>query len=191
MDSRRNRRVEGCKKPKESGKGKYTVGKQKGRCAMDTAGPVHYIYFTPAGPVTIEARAEAITRVELGKKPLCGTFRPNALTNLAATEIQEYLAGKRRAFTVPYRLCGSAFQLKVWKGLSGIDYAQTTTAAELARAIGHPGAHRAVGAAVRANQLSIIIPDHRLVRADGRPWGEGGKARVRQALLKLEQAPRR
>lgn len=155
---------------------------------MDSAKTVHYTYFTPAGPVTIEARADAITRVAIGRQQLSGLCAPNALTNLAATQIQEYLAGKRRDFTLPYRLSGSAFQQKVCEALIAVPYARTTTAADVARAIGHAGANRAVGAAVRANSLAIIVPDHRLVRANGGAWGEGKQARIRSALLKLEQA---
>lgn len=154
---------------------------------MDTTGPVHYIYFTPAGPVSIEARPDVLTRVVLGRQTLSGPCRPNALTNSAATQIQEYLAGKRKRFELAYRASGSLFQRKVWEALANIPYAHTATAAEVARAIGHAGANRAVGAAARANPLAIIVPDHRLVRADGSAWGDGKQARVRTALLRLER----
>lgn len=154
---------------------------------MDTTGPVHYTYYTPAGPVTIEARPDALTRVVLGRHALSGPYRPSALTNLAATQIQEYLVGRRGIFEIAYRAYGSSFQKKVWEALANVPYAHAITAGELAREIGHEGANRAVGVAVRANPLAIIVPDHRLVRADGGAWGDGKQARVRAALLKLER----
>ncbi len=150
--------------------------------------PVHYSYYTPAGTITIEARGGDVTKVALGKASLAGAFKPNAATNQAATQLQEYFARRRRAFTFGFAMNGSAFQNLVWAALAEVPYGQTVTAAQLARAIGHDGAHRAVGAAVRANPLAIVIPAHRLVRASGQPWGEGKPARIRAALLAFEQA---
>lgn len=146
----------------------------------------HYTYFTPAGPITIEARPDAVTHIALGRVALSGSCQPTTLTNIAATQLQEYLAGKRTAFDFPRRATGTAFQQAVWKALEGVPYGQAATAAEVAESIGHAGAHRAVGSAVRANPLAIVVPGHRLVRANGDPWGEGKPARLRAAILKME-----
>ncbi len=146
----------------------------------------HYTYFTPAGPITIEARGEAISKVVLGRVTLGGPCKPSPLTNQAATQVQEYLAGKRNSFSLPYRANGSSFQQAVWDALERVPYGQTVTAAELAERIGHAGAHRAVGSAVRLNPLAIIVPSHRLVRTNGQPWGDGKPARLRAAILKME-----
>ena len=100
----------------------------------------------------------------------------------------EYLAGKRTSFSLPLSPCGTAFQQQVWEAVADIPYGQTATAADIACRIGHAGAHRAVGAAARACPFAIAVPLHRLVRANGQPWGEGKPARVRGALLKLEQS---
>ena len=154
---------------------------------MKAESPTYYCYFTPAGPVTIAANGFAITRVVLGRAQLTGDFEPSKLTNLAATQIQQYLAGKRTRFSLPLAASGTAFQRQVWKALSEVPYAQTATAADIAERIGHAGAHRAVGGAVRANPFAIVVPCHRLVRANGQAWGEGKPARLRAALLKFEQ----
>ncbi len=82
---------------------------------------------------------------------------------------------------------GTTFQLKVWQSLRGIKAGDTTTYADIAQSIGHAKAYRAVGSAVGANPLSIIIPCHRVVRSDGNlggyHWGIARKSR----LLALER----
>lgn len=154
---------------------------------MQQSSSTYYTYYTPAGPITIAANGRAITRIALGKAALAGTCAPSELTNHAATQIQEYLAGKRTTFNLPLAELGTPFQQQVWKALADVPYAQTVTAADLASRIGHAGAHRAVGGAVRANPFALVVPAHRLVRANGQPWGEGKPARIRAALLKFEQ----
>ena len=136
---------------------------------MDGDRPTYYSYFTPAGPITVAANGRAITRIALGKAPLAGVCAPSELTNKAATQVQEYLAGKRTSFSLPLSPCGTPFQQQVWNAVADIPYAQTATAADIACRIGHAGAHRAVGAATRACPFAIAVPLHRLVRANGQP----------------------
>ena len=88
---------------------------------------------------------------------------------------------------IRYAIAESLPEAAVRKALADVPYAQTVTAADLASRIGHAGAHRAVGGAVRANPFALVVPTHRLVRANGQPWGEGKPARVRAALLRFEQ----
>lgn len=154
---------------------------------MQQSRQTYYSYFTPAGPVTVACQARAITRIALGRVELEGTHAPSSLANKAATQIQEYLAGKRTRFSLPLAACGTPFQQQVWAALADIPYGQTATAADVAQRIGHPGAHRAIGGAVRACPFALVVPAHRLVRASGQPWGEGKDARLRAALLKFEQ----
>ena len=154
---------------------------------MQQSSSTYYTYFTPAGPITVAANGRAITRIALGKTVLAGTYAPSELTNQAATQIQEYFAGKRTTFSLPLAESGTSFQQQVWQALADIPYAQTATAADIAGRIGHAGAHRAVGSAVRANPFAIVVPAHRLTRANGQPWGEGKPARIRAALLRFEQ----
>lgn len=154
---------------------------------MQQSSLTFYSYFTPAGPITVACQARAITCIVLGRVELAGTRASSSLANKAATQIQEYLAGKRTRFSLPLATCGSPFQQQVWAALADIPYGQTATAADIAQRIGRPGAHRAVGSAVRACPFALVVPAHRLVRANGQPWGEGKDARLRAALLKFEQ----
>ena len=155
---------------------------------MQHSSPTYYSYFTPAGPITVACDGHAITRVALGRTEFTGMCAPTSLANKTATQIQEYLAGKRTAFSLPLATCGTAFQRQVWDALAAIPYGQTATAADIAQRIGHAGAHRAVGSAVRACPFALVVPTHRLVRANGQPWGDGKPARIRAALFELEQA---
>ncbi|MCI2242704.1 methylated-DNA--[protein]-cysteine S-methyltransferase [Adlercreutzia faecimuris] len=147
----------------------------------------HYLYRTPYGPVTIGATRRAVTAVVLGEAALPGPCRPTDLTNRCATELMEYLAGKRRAFSVPVAPAGTDFQQRVWRALRAIPYGQTRTAADIAAAIGSPASYRLVGAAVRANPAAVLVPCHRVVGAGGRTPGAGRAARMREACLKLER----
>ena len=155
---------------------------------MQHSSPTYYSYFTPAGPITVACDGRTITRVALGRCELAGTRAPSGTASKAATQIQEYLAGKRTSFSLPLAACGTSFQQQVWNALAEVPYGQTATAADIAQRIGHAGAHRAVGGAVRACPFALVVPTHRLVRANGQPWGEGKSARLRAALLKFERA---
>jgi AraC family transcriptional regulator of adaptative response/methylated-DNA-[protein]-cysteine methyltransferase len=87
-----------------------------------------------------------------------------------------------RAPTLKLVLRGSPFQLKVWQGLQEIPLGQVRTYGELAEALGHPGAARAVGTALAANQLAYVVPCHRVIRASGDTgqyrWGAERKAQM-------------
>ena len=83
---------------------------------MDGDRPTYYSYFTPHGPITVAANGRAITRIALGKAPLAGVCAPSELTNKAATQVQEYLAGKRTSFSLPLSPCGTPFQQQVERG---------------------------------------------------------------------------
>lgn len=155
--------------------------------ARKGAGAAFFPYNTPHGPLTIGCDGNAITAVALGETRLNGERKPNALTNDAATQILEYLAGKRRAFDLELAPAGSPFQWEVWRAVEGIPYGTSLTCAELARKLGRPGSHRSVGAAVRSNPLAILIPAHRVVGANGKPLGTGRQAAVKQALLRMER----
>lgn len=106
----------------------------------------------------------------------------------AMTEIDQYIAGCLKAFTVPLDLRGTPFQVSVWQAVLAIPYGETRTYRDIAAAIGRPAAIRAVGAANGANPLSIIVPCHRLVGADGTLRGYGGGLPVKAHLLELEGA---
>ena len=112
---------------------------------------------------------------------------PTELASRTATELLEYFAGKRRAFDVPVSPRGTAFQRAVWDELARTPYGETRTSAQLASALGVPGSYRAVGAAVRRNPVAVLVPDHRVVGADGRTPGAGKASQLRRALLAFER----
>ncbi|MGD8451170.1 MAG: methylated-DNA--[protein]-cysteine S-methyltransferase [Phycisphaerae bacterium] len=102
-------------------------------------------------------------------------------------EMEQYFAGTLTEFTVPVVLRGTPFELNVWRRLQQIPYGTTLSYAQLAIDIGRPGAQRAVGRANGVNRLAIIIPCHRVVRADGTLCGYGGGVWRKQRLLDLER----
>ncbi len=103
-------------------------------------------------------------------------------------ELRRYFAGERVEFTCPLDLYGTPFQLGVWHALCRIPYGETRSYAEIARAIGHPLAVRAVGAANGANPIGIIVPCHRVIGSNGSLTGYGGGLRMKEWLLALEGA---
>jgi len=102
-------------------------------------------------------------------------------------ELAEYFAGTRHTFATPVALTGSPFQTKVWQALQQIPSGATCSYAELATRIGVPKAVRAVGRANGDNRLSIIVPCHRVIGADGALTGYGGGLARKQKLLDLER----
>ena len=105
-----------------------------------------------------------------------------------ARELDEYLAGRRREFSLPLDLRGTEFQRKCWDALLSIPYGETRTYAEIARSVGRPQAFRAVGMANHSNPIAIIVPCHRVIETSGGLGGYGGGLDLKHKLLKLEGA---
>jgi len=101
-------------------------------------------------------------------------------------ELQEYFAGNRTEFTWTLDHRNTTFALKVLVELSKVQFGQTATYGDLAAKIGRPRAARAVGRAVGANPLPIVIPCHRIVGSNGSLTGYGGGLALKKALLALE-----
>ena len=146
----------------------------------------YYIYQTPLGRVSIESNGSAISAMTLGVKTLRGEQKPTALTNVAANQLQEYLAGKRHRFELPLAPEGTAFQQQVWQQLQTIPYGQTCTYGDLATALGKPTATRAVGGANNKNPIPIFIPCHRVIGANGNLVGYAYGLKIKEYLLALE-----
>lgn len=102
-------------------------------------------------------------------------------------QLAEYFDGERTAFDLPLAPTGTAFQLAAWTALRAIPYGETRSYTAQARAIGHPTAVRAVGAANGRNPLGIVVPCHRVVGADGSLTGFGGGVDRKHWLLAHEQ----
>ncbi|MBE6464533.1 MAG: methylated-DNA--[protein]-cysteine S-methyltransferase [Eggerthellaceae bacterium] len=149
----------------------------------------YFSYNSRVGLVTIAASDSGITALAFGNTPIADAkCAPCALTNEAATQIQEYFAGKRRTFDLPLDVHGSAFSEMVWRAIRDIPYGSTMTATQIAKTIGKPESVRAVGSAVSSVPTELLIPVHRVVNAQGRPRGTGKQARQHQHLVSFERA---
>jgi methylated-DNA-[protein]-cysteine S-methyltransferase len=104
-------------------------------------------------------------------------------------QLSEYIAGKRTRFDLPLQPYGTEFQKKVWQALREIPFGKTKSYLDLASAVGSPEASRAVGTANGKNPLSIVVPCHRVVAADGALTGFAGGLERKAALLALEAGP--
>lgn len=111
---------------------------------------------------------------------------PNAFGGVVE-QLRRYFEGALREFDVPLAPQGTDFQLAVWRELRRIPFGATLSYGELARRIHRPGASRAVGAANGANPISIIVPCHRVIGADGSLTGFGGGLAAKQFLLDHER----
>ncbi len=107
----------------------------------------------------------------------------------AIAQLNDYFAGRRSHFDVPLDLShGTAFQQSVWQALLAIAQGDTASYGEISARIGKPAAVRAVGAAVGRNPVSVIVPCHRVLGANGSLTGYAGGLAKKNALLKLEGA---
>lgn len=102
-------------------------------------------------------------------------------------QLRDYFSGKQLAFHIPLAPVGSDFQLSTWTILRSIPIAETRSYSWMAERLGVPGARRAVGRANGTNMLSIIIPCHRVIRADGTLCGYGGGLWRKKWLLDHER----
>lgn len=105
---------------------------------------------------------------------------------MARQQLEEYFDGTRTVFDVPMQPEGTEFQTRVWDALRSIPYGSTISYLELARRIGDEKAVRAVGLANSLNPISIIIPCHRVIGADGSMTGYGGGIERKRWLLQHE-----
>ena len=122
-----------------------------------------------------------------------GWRRDNGRFADARAQLAEYFAGERRVFEVAVdreAIGGTAFQRRVWAVLEEIAHGETITYGELARRIGQPAAVRAVGLANGRNPLSILVPCHRVIGANGTLTGYGGGTERKRWLLALESGGR-
>jgi methylated-DNA-[protein]-cysteine S-methyltransferase len=150
---------------------------------------------TPVGRVALAVDAQG-TLVEillpnrwapaLATEPLS----PAAAQGMGAArqQLNEYFAGKRRAFDLPLRPMGSSFEQQVWNKLLQIPYGDTTSYGAIAIALGLVNGARAVGRANGSNPIPIVIPCHRVIGSDGTLTGYGGGLPLKRALLELEGA---
>ena len=154
-------------------------------------------YSSPLGPIVIESDSQAITRLRFSNEQASAFSTaeekaPNEATTtipIIAETIQwldDYFAGKRPCNVPRLNPQGTAFQKRVWTALLTIPYGETVSYGEIARMVGCKSA-QAVGQAVGANPIALLIPCHRVVGANGTLGGYAYGLNRKKQLLELEQ----
>jgi methylated-DNA-[protein]-cysteine S-methyltransferase len=133
---------------------------------------------SPIGRIEIVGDGTAVTALSIerdGSLPYDEVAEaPDAVLDRAVAQLEEYFAGHRRDFDVPVHLVGTAFQLSVWEQLVDLEWGEVVSYGDLGRGTGRPTAGRAVGGAVGANPIPIIVPCHRVLGGDGTITGYSG-----------------
>jgi len=148
---------------------------------------------SPAGPLLLALSSKGLLKLEFDRgQPASGAGQQWQESASALRpwlhQLDEYFAGQRRDFTLPLDLRGTGFQLLCWNALLQIPYGETCSNGDLARAIGHPHAFRAVGMSNNRNPVAIVVPCHRVLASDGSLCGYGGGLDLKRRLLDLERA---
>lgn len=165
----------------------------------DTA---HHVWRgTPIGDLILVRRGTALSAIYMQDhrhRPESSTFGPaedctEEVFRSAVAQLSEYFEGTRTQFDMPLDPRGTEFQHRVWARLRAIPYGETRSYGQLAHELGSAGASRAVGMANGRNPLSIVVPCHRVIGANGAMTGFGGGVERKVWLLELERrqcAPR-
>lgn len=143
---------------------------------------------SPVGPLLLTSDGTSLTRLLFAVEPdPYWSTDPCEVLDRAVTQLREYFAGERTEFDLPLDPAGTPFQLTVWQALRDIPYAETINYGQLATRVGNPRASRAVGLANGRNPISIVVPCHRVIGANGTLTGYGGGLDRKRTLLDLER----
>ena len=151
-----------------------------------------WIMSSPVGPLHLVASDKGLEGIHWSKQEvpvtpsLKGSGKEIRILAQAVKQLEEYFAGKRKTFKVPLELKGTVFQKKVWGELLKIPYGKTRAYKDIACGIRNKKAMRAVGTANGKNPISIIVPCHRVIAADGTLGGYFGGLKAKRKLLDLE-----
>lgn len=140
---------------------------------------------TPAGVMKIEATDRTILSLTFVED--MGVSHPNVLCEKVAAALHDYFSGKRRAFDLPLEKAASPFAEKVYEETKKIPFGEVRCYGEIARAVGSPGAARAVGRALAKNPHIIVVPCHRVVYASGEAGHYAGGDEKKRAILAFER----
>jgi methylated-DNA-[protein]-cysteine S-methyltransferase len=154
---------------------------------------------SPAGPLTfatdergalvwlqfVDGEYELTVEQELEREGF-SVEQDEDITTGARAQLQEYYAGTRQKFDVPFVLTGSEWQKVVWQALTRIPFGETRSYAEVAAMVGRPKAARAVGRANATNRLPVVVPCHRVIGTDGSLTGFAGGTHLKTRLLEHE-----
>ncbi|WP_047045681.1 methylated-DNA--[protein]-cysteine S-methyltransferase [Vibrio mexicanus] len=144
------------------------------------------------GEITIQASDKGVTGIWFEtfttKPEELGTRKDDHHVLVeASNQLNAYFAKERQKFDLPLDLKGTEFQKQVWQALTRIPYGETWSYKELAELINRPQAVRAVGTANGKNPISIVVPCHRVIGANGKLTGYAGGVERKEVLLRLEK----
>jgi methylated-DNA-[protein]-cysteine S-methyltransferase len=157
-------------------------------------------YDAPFGPLVLGGTPEGLVRlafdpVDVVVEDLSERVSPRVLASpgrfdRVRRQLDEYFAGSRQRFDIPIdlQLAGTAFRRAVLAAAEAIPYGQVRSYGEVARSAGNPAAVRAVGSALGANPVCVVVPCHRVLRSDGSISGYAGGPERKDFLLRLEGA---
>lgn len=145
---------------------------------------------SPIGRIEITSNGDAITSLTIERDGVLPwddePARRDELLDRATAQLTEYFAGQRRDFDLPVLLQGTAFQQSVWAQLAALPFGGVTSYGRLGIGAGRATAGRAVGGAVGANPIPIIVPCHRVLAGNGKITGYSGGAGVPTKVWLLE-----
>ena len=143
---------------------------------------------SPVGLLEIQSTELGLRTVNFVDKPFLDVAE-SAYNALTIKQLEEYFAGTRTVFELPFDLEGTPFQQRVWQELLKIPFGKTRSYMDVARALGDVKAIRAVGTANGSNRIAIIIPCHRVIGSDGSLTGYAGGLFRKKWLLDFEIPP--
>jgi methylated-DNA-[protein]-cysteine S-methyltransferase len=144
---------------------------------------------TPLGNVQAEVWDGYLVRLQFTEEPETDTFLDGVLMDVRI-QLGLYFQGKLETFDIPVAFGGSDFQHKVWMEVNKIPFGETSTYEKIANNLGNPNAVRAVGSAIGANPILIMLPCHRIVGKYGQLTGYAGGLWRKSKLLEMEQKER-
>lgn len=151
----------------------------------------HTTMDSPLGELTLYGDGEALggllTPPKEGRTVPSDWVRDEAAFTEVRKQLTAYFEGRLRHFDLPLAPAGTPWQLRVWQALTTIPYGETASYGELAQELGRPTASRAVGMANGRNPISVIVPCHRVIGANGSLTGYAGGLERKEFLLALER----
>jgi methylated-DNA-[protein]-cysteine S-methyltransferase len=146
---------------------------------------------SPLGRLRVFARDRGIVAIHLPNQANAQVLQSeessrHSVLRAAAKQLEEWFAGRRRAFDLPLAAVGTSFQQSVWSALQAIPFGETRSYQQLAIELGRPQACRAVGAANGRNPIAIVVPCHRVIGQDGSLTGYAGGLTAKRWLLAHE-----
>lgn len=143
-------------------------------------------FHTDTGKLYVAEENGKLVRLDGGSADEADTLQETDLLKQAKCQLEEYFAGGRKTFDLPFLAEGTVFQKKVWQALLQIPYGETRTYGQIAAAVGSPKGARAVGMACNRNPVMLVIPCHRVIGSNGKLVGFGGGLPMKERLLAVE-----